>query len=134
MSIAEYYIGSFVDVAAADDIPEGHGRCYDVDGVAVAVFHDEGVYYAVSDTCTHENYSLAEGEVWEHTVECPQHGARFDLITGDALSLPATVSIEPYPVVVRDGRIFVAVPPDGHREPCPECHSAAVDRWQAMLH
>jgi 3-phenylpropionate/trans-cinnamate dioxygenase ferredoxin component len=128
MSIAELGLERYIDVAAADDIPGGEGRCYQVEGVSVAVFHEEGVFYAVSDTCTHESYSLAEGVVWDHTVECPQHGARFDLVTGDVLSLPATLSIESYPIEVRDGRIFVAVPADGHREPCPECHTSAGER------
>jgi 3-phenylpropionate/trans-cinnamate dioxygenase ferredoxin component len=91
------------------------------------------VFYAVSDTCTHNKYLLSEGLVWDRTVECPKHGARFDLMRGDVLSLPATASIESYPVEARDSRIYVTVPRDGHREPHPECHTSASERWHAML-
>jgi 3-phenylpropionate/trans-cinnamate dioxygenase ferredoxin subunit len=117
-----------VDVAAVEDIPEGEGRCYEIGGQAVAIFRDDGVFYAVSDTCTHEEYSLSEGEVWDHTVECPKHGARFDLVTGEVLSLPATVSVESYAPEVRDGRIYVAPPAHGRWRPCPECVTSAVER------
>lgn len=112
---------SYVDVSAVEEIPEGEGRCYEIDGQAIAIFRDEGEFYAVDDTCTHEEYSLSEGFVWDHTVECPKHGARFDLVTGEVLSLPATVSIAPYPVEVRDGRIRVALPVHGHRDSCSTC-------------
>lgn len=133
MSVVQLELEPYIDVAAVEEVPEGEGRCFQIAGLAVAVFRDEGVFYAVGDTCTHEEYSLAEGAVWDHAIECPQHGARFDLVTGDVLSLPGTVSIESYPVEVRDGRIFVAVPADGHREPCLDCGTSAYKRWNAML-
>ncbi|MGH2448215.1 MAG: Rieske (2Fe-2S) protein [Chloroflexota bacterium] len=131
--LAEQDLDRYIEVAEADDIPEGEGRCYEVDGQAMALFRDEGVFYAVSDTCTHEEYSLSRGVVWDHTVECPKDGARFDLVTGDVLSLPATVSIESYPLQVRNGHIYVQIPAHGHLEPCPECRTDGVDRWESML-
>ena len=133
MSVSDLDLEPYVDVAAVEDIPEGEGRCYEIDGQAVAIFHDEGTFYAVSDTCTHEEYSLSEGFVCDHTVECPKHGARFDLVTGEVLSLPATVSIESYRLEVRDGRIWVAAPARGNRDPCPTCYHSRAERWQAML-
>ncbi len=128
MSVPAFDLDQHIDVAAVEDIPEGEGRRYEIDGQAIAIFRDKGVLYAVSDTCTHEEYSLSDGDVWEHTVECPKHGARLDLVTGEALSLPATVSIEPYRLEVRDGRIYVATLADRYREPCPECHTSAAER------
>jgi nitrite reductase/ring-hydroxylating ferredoxin subunit len=73
MSVPALDLDRYVDIAAVEDIPEGEGRCYEIDGQAIAIFRDEGVFYGVSDTCSHEEYSLSEGEVWDHTVECPKH-------------------------------------------------------------
>ncbi len=128
MTVPVVDLDRYVDVAAVEDIPEGEGRRYEIDGQPVAIFRDDGVFYAISDTCTHEEYSLSDGEVWDRTVECPKHGARFDLVTGEVLSLPATVSIESYLLEVRDGRVYVAPPADGQREPCLECHTSGQHR------
>jgi 3-phenylpropionate/trans-cinnamate dioxygenase ferredoxin component len=73
----------------------------------VAVFHIEDGFYATDDTCTHAESSLAEGYVEDGTVECEFHFAKFDIRTGRALSPPAKTALATYPVVVRDGFIYV---------------------------
>jgi len=81
-----------------------------VNGVPIAIFsvHDE--LYAIGDTCTHEEYSLSDGEmVDDYVVECALHGAQFDVRTGEALCLPATEPTPSYPVWVEDGAIKVDV-------------------------
>lgn len=62
---------------------------------------------AISDTCTHEDASLSEGEIWEGAVQCPQHGSLFDLRTGAVTGLPAQVAAQTFPVVIEDGAIYV---------------------------
>ena len=59
-------------------------------------------FHAVGDECSHEDYSLAEGEVWadERELECPRHGSTFDLRTGEACTLPATRPVPVYEVVL----------------------------------
>jgi 3-phenylpropionate/trans-cinnamate dioxygenase ferredoxin subunit len=69
----------------------------------------DGTVYAVSDICTHEQVSLSEGEIWERSVQCPQHGSLFDLATGEVTGLPAQVPLETFPVRVDGGSIFVDV-------------------------
>jgi len=55
----------------------------DVGDEPICLIHaEDDQFYAISDTCTHENYSLCEGELWEMSVECPRHGSRFDARTG----------------------------------------------------
>jgi 3-phenylpropionate/trans-cinnamate dioxygenase ferredoxin subunit len=104
-------MGEFVRVARADEVPEGGAVCAFVEGVPVAVFNSGGRFYAIGDTCTHEETSLSEGElVDEYTVECPLHGATFDIRTGQALSLPATGSAGSYEVRVREGVVEVRAP------------------------
>lgn len=98
----------FVEVGPASAIPEGGAICVDVNGSPVAVFHSGGSFYAIGDTCTHEEWSLSEGElVDEHTVECALHGAHFDLRTGQAISLPATGNAGHYEVIVENGVVKV---------------------------
>ena len=75
----------------------------------IAVFHtDEGEFFATSDTCTHEDWSLGEDSDLDGAeVICPLHMARFDLHTGKPLCLPAVDSLRTYAVEIENGTIFV---------------------------
>lgn len=96
-------------VAASADLVEGQVIRVEVRGRAVAVARVDGALHAVSDGCTHEEASLAEGWVEGHTIECPHHGALFDLRDGRALCLPATSGLTTYPVQEREGAIFIGL-------------------------
>jgi 3-phenylpropionate/trans-cinnamate dioxygenase ferredoxin subunit len=67
-------------------------------GQAVLLANLDGTFYAVDDTCSHEECSLGEGYLEDGAVECPCHGATFDVRTGEVLALPATRPIRAYPV------------------------------------
>ena len=73
----------------------------------IAVFHHDGRYYALDDTCTHEKASMAEGWVEDGQVECPLHAARFCLRDGAVQCLPATVGLRAHKVEVRDDGVYV---------------------------
>lgn len=91
-------MAKFVRVATTDEISEGSGKFFDVDGEPVAIFHVDGSFYATSDVCTHEEASLSEGELEGEEVECPMHGARFNVRTGAVLALPAVTKLQTFPV------------------------------------
>ena len=95
-------------VGALTDLPEDAGTCVDVDGVAIAVFRSEREVFAIANTCSHAEASLCEGDVFDGEVECPLHGAAFDIATGKALTLPATKPVATYRTEVRDGEVFVS--------------------------
>ena len=82
---------------ALADLEPGTARRIVVGGIPVAVVRIDDDVYAIGDTCTHANVSLAEGEVWcdEREIECPKHSSTFSLLTGEPLTLPAT---QPVPV------------------------------------
>jgi 3-phenylpropionate/trans-cinnamate dioxygenase ferredoxin subunit len=90
----------FITVAKTADIPPGERDVFDVEGTYIAVFNVGGTYYAIEDVCTHDDGPLAEGALHDHEIECPRHGARFDIRTGKVLSMPAVVDVARFPVRV----------------------------------
>jgi nitrite reductase/ring-hydroxylating ferredoxin subunit len=95
-----------------DELAPGEARRFDVADRRIALVRIGDEYYAVGDRCSHEDYSLAEGEVWEdeREIECPRHGSTFDLRTGEPCSLPATKPVPSYPVEVDDDAVAVLLP------------------------
>ncbi len=75
--------------------------------ICVARVGDE--VFAVNDTCSHSEASLSEGDLTDFKIECWLHGAEFDLRTGQALSLPATQSLETYAVKVDGNSVTVEI-------------------------
>ena len=104
-------IMAVVKVGDLSEIPEGKAKRILVKRHPIAVFNCGGQFYAIDDTCTHADASLAEGEFLHDKcqVACPLHGARFDIKTGEALSLPAVTAVETYKVTVEGTEIFVEV-------------------------
>ena len=101
----------FVRVAATGDILPGNRILVEIEGIRIAVFNLDGEYYAIEDVCTHDGGPLVEGEIIEGCqVECPRHGARFDIRTGEALSMPAFEPTPSYQVQVEDDDIYVEQP------------------------
>ena len=72
----------------------------------VAVFNVDGVLYAIDDTCTHQDASLADGWVEDCAVECPLHASCFDLRTGKVSGPPAKFPVRTHRVVVQDGMVY----------------------------
>jgi len=97
----------FSKIALTSDIPEGGVKVYDCNGRNVALCNVEGKFFAVQDLCTHDGGPLGEGELVGSQIECPRHGARFDVKTGKALCLPAVIGIPTYEVDVRGEEIFI---------------------------
>lgn len=99
---------SRIDVCADGDIAEGGHVLVDIGGgMEVAIFFVDGAYHAIEDICSHDDGPLAEGELEGCQIICPRHGARFDIRTGEALTLPAYRPVESFPVVVDGGRVFL---------------------------
>jgi 3-phenylpropionate/trans-cinnamate dioxygenase ferredoxin subunit len=101
-----------LDIGVLDDFVDGQARQVRVDGrVLVVVRIDYDVYF-LDDSCSHEEFSLAEGEVNVATreIECARHGAMFRLSDGEPMSFPATRPVAHYEVSTRDGRLEVTVP------------------------
>lgn len=100
---------ALVKVAEVTDIPEGQAKKVLVKRQKIAIFHVDGGFYAIDDTCTHADASLSEGEIMGCQVACPLHGAKFDIKTGEALTFPAVTPVETYKVVVEGNDILLEV-------------------------
>lgn len=100
---------ALIKVAETHEIPEGQVKKVLVKRRPIAVFHVDGGFYAIDDTCSHADASLSEGQIMGCQVACPLHGARFDIKTGEALTFPAVSPVEIYTVVVQGNEIFLEV-------------------------
>jgi 3-phenylpropionate/trans-cinnamate dioxygenase ferredoxin subunit len=101
---------AFERVATKADVPEGAVRVFAVGGRSIALAHVAGGdFYAIDNLCTHDNGPLGEGTLVGGTVECPRHGARFDVKTGAVRALPAVRPVRAYVVQVDGDEVSVDV-------------------------
>jgi 3-phenylpropionate/trans-cinnamate dioxygenase ferredoxin subunit len=103
-------VPEFVRVCAVDDVPDPGTLAVDVDGTPMVIVKSEGEIYALDEFCTHEEVSLADGEVYDQTVECWLHGSCFDVRTGKPTGPPATKPLATYQVRVEGDDVLVAAP------------------------
>jgi len=104
-------MSEFVKVASLDEIPPGGSMLVEVDMVRVALFNLNGEIYAIEDVCTHDGGPLVEGRVVDGCeVECPRHGARFDIRTGEAVRFPAFEPTKTYAVRVEGQDVWMEQP------------------------
>lgn len=100
-------MAEWVRVGAAGEIPDGEMNSFAVGERQVAVANLEGDLHAFDDVCTHQQCSLAEGDLDGTIVECPCHGSQFDVITGENVQGPATDAVDVYEVREEDGALQV---------------------------
>jgi 3-phenylpropionate/trans-cinnamate dioxygenase ferredoxin subunit len=100
----------WITVGTTEDIPNGTRRILEIDGQPVAVFNIGNTYYAIADICSHDDGPVAEGELFDYEIECPRHGARFDVRDGKVLTFPAIVDIPAYEVRVEGDEVQIAFP------------------------
>jgi 3-phenylpropionate/trans-cinnamate dioxygenase ferredoxin subunit len=101
-----------VDIGTLEDFVSGEARQVRVEGRVLVVIRIENDIYVLDDRCSHEDFSLAEGEVNVATkeIECERHGSMFRLSDGTPTSFPATRPVAHYDVRQNEGRVEVMVP------------------------
>lgn len=119
VDLARASAAGFVDVCAADDIPENRGRTVCLSGERVAIFRYDGKVSAVSNVCKHQNGPLGEGKIVGGCIVCPWHGYEYEPASGRAPA-PFTERLSTFSVRVIRGRVLVnpvSCPPGTHVEP-----------------
>lgn len=112
-------------VCSLKELRDGEGRSVQVEGVEIGVYRCGDALFAVEDICTHAHAYLHEGSVDRRrcTVECPLHGAEFDLRSGASLSPPAEEPLGTFPVRVVGDEVQVDVPAASGAEPAGAARS-----------
>jgi len=83
-------MSEFVPVAKTGEIADPGRKLLEIDERLIVLIHAGGQFYALDDVCTHDGGPLSDGKIDDHTIACPRHGAKFDVRTGAALTMPAT--------------------------------------------
>ncbi len=104
-------MSDFAVVARVDEIQEGVVKVVRVGDRPIGVTKVEGELFAFADVCTHDDGPVAEGELDDYIIECPRHGAKFDIRTGKAKQLPAVTPIPVYAVRVDGDMVLVSEKP-----------------------
>ena len=99
-------MNDWVRVCATNELLPGEFQVAWDGDTAIAVFNIDGDLYALEDVCTHDGGELAGGPIEGFEIECPRHGARFDLRTGEALCAPAYLPTAKFPVKIEDGAVW----------------------------
>ena len=79
------------------------------DGEEIIVIRKDRQYHAVSNLCTHAQALMSGAIIDGYEIECPLHGARFDIRSGRVTAPPATAPLKRYAVRVADGRVWVRI-------------------------
>lgn len=87
-----------VKVGKISEIGPGERKIIEIDGTFVAIFNVGGTFYAIEDVCSHDDGPVAEGELDGFAIECPRHGARFDIRDGKVLRFPAITPIRSFKI------------------------------------
>jgi len=100
----------FHAVAKTGDVDDGEVIAVSVGRTDIGIYKLEGQYFALSDICTHAYAAMSDGYVENGQIECPLHGACFDIKTGKALTAPASENLDCYPVRIEGDQILVGLP------------------------
>ena len=100
----------YVSVAQADELSPGRVMVIEIEDYRIALCNVDGSLYAIDDVCTHDGGPLDQGRLAGDEIECPRHGARFNVRTGEVASMPAVIPVATYPVVVEDGNVLIGLP------------------------
>jgi 3-phenylpropionate/trans-cinnamate dioxygenase ferredoxin component len=96
-----------VFAGTVEEFPLGAQKIVELEDDYVLVVHSISGFWAIEDRCSHDDNELYGGEIVENTIKCPRHGAKFDLETGKALSLPAVKAVKSFAVVLENGGVWV---------------------------
>jgi len=100
-------MSDFVRVAKTSELGDPGKTLLEVDDRIVVLIRTGDEYFCIDDVCTHDGGPLSEGQLANHTIACPRHGAKFDIRTGKALTMPATVDTAAHEVKVEGEDIYV---------------------------
>lgn len=100
-------MSDFIPVAQVHEIADPGKLLVEVDDRLVVLYHVDGGFFATDDVCTHDGGPLSDGRLEDHTIACPRHGAKFDIRTGKALTMPARQPTAAHEVKLEGDQILI---------------------------
>lgn len=97
----------FVKAISLKELPPGASAQIHVQGRDIALFNVDGQIYAIDDHCSHAEAPLSDGVVHGCEIECPLHGARFDLKTGENLTPPALEPVDTFEIKIEGDDVYI---------------------------
>jgi 3-phenylpropionate/trans-cinnamate dioxygenase ferredoxin component len=97
-------------ICKVDELPDGERLFIEIAHEPIVIFNLAGKVFAIGDVCSHDGGPVGDGEIVDHKIICPRHGAKFDIFTGKAVGLPAVEDIPAYPIRINAGQIEIGVP------------------------
>jgi len=100
-------MSDWVNVVAVGDLNPGEHMLVEVEDADIVLINLDGEFYAIEDVCTHDGSEISSGCLVDGSIECPRHGARFDIKTGEVTAPPAYEPVDTFPVQVAEGVVQV---------------------------
>jgi 3-phenylpropionate/trans-cinnamate dioxygenase ferredoxin subunit len=100
-------MAEFVKVCSIADVVDGETKTFEVGKKKIMIAKDGGELYALSPYCTHDGEEIGNEKIHDHQVECPRHGARFNIRNGEVTQMPAVFGLSNYEILVKDDTIFI---------------------------
>lgn len=100
-------MSAWVDAVKVTQLKHGKHIVVEVDDAMIAVFNLDGAFYAIENVCTHDGSEIASGCVIGEHIECPRHGAQFNIKTGQVTAPPAYEAVDTFPVRVVNGMVQI---------------------------
>ena len=100
---------TYVTVAKTGDILPGEVKYVEANDYRLAICNVNGSFYCIEDTCTHDGGPLGQGSLLDDIIECPRHGARFNVVTGKVTRMPAVAPVETFAVKIEGDAILVGL-------------------------
>lgn len=100
-------LDGFIRAASLEELADGKKLCLEIDDRFVVLVRLGNDIFCLDDVCTHDGGPLGEGDLVDHCLVCPRHGAKFDVRNGNAVAMPATEPTQAHSVKVCDGQILV---------------------------
>ena len=102
-------MSNWIHVCPSNEIDEEDLIRWDYNDHTYAIYNTTKGFFATDGLCTHEEQGLEDGLIIDCVIECPLHGGRFDICTGEALSAPVIDDLQTYPVKVEDGQVYIQI-------------------------
>ena len=103
-------MSEWIKVGKVSELVEGVPLLHDFEYETALIVRIGETIYAIEDRCSHDGNPLADGQIVGCTIACARHGAKFDLRTGDAVSMPAVEAVSAYPTKVDGDDLYIQAP------------------------